>query len=108
MNWKEILKEDLTEKVIQALIHFYGSREEVISSNTLGTMYEENLKDLPPMNKDDVKKSRSERAEKKLNEKEKVEAPIEEVVEAKVELTFDPPWTRDLMSEEAKLELGFL
>ena len=33
------------------------------------------------MNKDDVKKSRSERAEKKLNEKEKVEAPIEEVVE---------------------------
>ena len=33
---------------------------------------------------------------------------IEEVAEAKVELTFDPPWTRDLMSEEAKLELGFL
>lgn len=33
---------------------------------------------------------------------------IEEVSEAKVELTFDPPWTRDLMSEEAKLELGFL
>jgi len=33
---------------------------------------------------------------------------IEEVDEAKVELTFDPPWTRDLMSEEAKLELGFL
>jgi metal-sulfur cluster biosynthetic enzyme len=25
-----------------------------------------------------------------------------------LELTFDPPWTRDLMSEEAKLELGFL
>jgi metal-sulfur cluster biosynthetic enzyme len=23
-------------------------------------------------------------------------------------LTFDPPWTRDRMSEEAKLELGFL
>jgi len=33
---------------------------------------------------------------------------IEEVNEAKVELTFDPPWNRDLMSEEAKLELGFL
>jgi len=26
----------------------------------------------------------------------------------KVELTFDPPWNQDLMSEEAKLELGFL
>jgi FeS assembly SUF system protein len=23
-------------------------------------------------------------------------------------LTFDPPWTREMMSEEAKLELGFL
>ena len=33
---------------------------------------------------------------------------IEGVVDAKVELTFEPPWTRDLMSEEAKLELGFL
>ena len=31
-----------------------------------------------------------------------------EVSDAKVELAFEPPWTRDLMSEEAKLELGFL
>ena len=23
-------------------------------------------------------------------------------------MTFDPPWSRDLMSEEAKLELGFI
>lgn len=30
------------------------------------------------------------------------------VKEVKVELTFDPPWSQDLMSEEAKLELGFL
>lgn len=30
------------------------------------------------------------------------------VTETIVELTFDPPWTKDLMSEEAKLELGFL
>ena len=33
---------------------------------------------------------------------------IDEVKTAAVEITFDPPWTRDLMSEEAKLELGFL
>lgn len=25
-----------------------------------------------------------------------------------VELTFDPPWDKDMLSEEAKLELGFL
>lgn len=27
---------------------------------------------------------------------------------AQVEITFDPPWTQDIMSEEAKLELGLL
>jgi len=30
------------------------------------------------------------------------------VSDARVELTFDPPWTMDNMSEEAKLELGFM
>lgn len=30
------------------------------------------------------------------------------VKDAEVEITFDPPWTQDLMSEEAKLELGLL
>lgn len=33
---------------------------------------------------------------------------IEYVKSTEVEITFDPPWTRDLMSEEAKLELGML
>lgn len=33
---------------------------------------------------------------------------IDEVKEVEVEITFDPPWTKDMMSEEAKLELGFL
>ena len=35
-------------------------------------------------------------------------ADIGGVKSAEVEMTFDPPWNRDLMSEEAKLELGFL
>jgi FeS assembly SUF system protein len=39
--------------------------------------------------------------------KEKIRE-LDEVNEVELELTFDPPWTRDLMSEEAKLELGFL
>ncbi|MEM9686867.1 MAG: iron-sulfur cluster assembly protein [Bacteroidota bacterium] len=38
---------------------------------------------------------------------EKVKS-IDEIRNAEVEITFDPPWNRDLMSEEAKLELGFL
>ena len=35
-------------------------------------------------------------------------AGIAEVKTAKVEIVFDPPWDKDMMSEEAKLELGFL
>ena len=38
---------------------------------------------------------------------EKVKS-LDEVNSAEVEITFDPPWTQDLMSEEAKLELGML
>ena len=33
---------------------------------------------------------------------------IKGIKSAEVEITFDPPWTQDLMSEEAKLELGIL
>ena len=33
---------------------------------------------------------------------------IDDVKDAEVEITFDPPWTKDLMSDEAKLELGFM
>jgi len=33
---------------------------------------------------------------------------IKGVNDVKVELTFDPPYTQDMMSEAAKLELGFL
>ncbi|UZR92547.1 SUF system Fe-S cluster assembly protein [Chondrinema litorale] len=33
---------------------------------------------------------------------------IDGVSEVTVELTFDPPYTQDMMSEAAKLELGFM
>jgi FeS assembly SUF system protein len=33
---------------------------------------------------------------------------IKSITGAEVEITFDPPWSKDLMSEEAKLELGML
>lgn len=42
-----------------------------------------------------------------LEVEEKVKS-INEVKNAEVEITFDPPWSQDLMSEEAKLELGML
>ncbi|MGB1044601.1 MAG: DUF59 domain-containing protein [Flavobacteriaceae bacterium] len=42
-----------------------------------------------------------------LEVKEKVKS-IDEIKDVEVEITFDPPWTQELMSEEAKLELGML
>jgi FeS assembly SUF system protein len=38
---------------------------------------------------------------------QKIEA-IEGVVDCHVNLTFDPPWTKEMMTEEARLELGFM
>jgi FeS assembly SUF system protein len=42
-----------------------------------------------------------------LEIEEKVKS-LKEINNATVEITFDPPWDKDLMSEEAKLELGLL
>lgn len=43
-----------------------------------------------------------------MDEVQRKVAAVDGIREALVELTFDPPWTKDMMSEEAKLELGFL
>ena len=42
-----------------------------------------------------------------LEVEEKIKS-LNEVKDAEVEITFDPPWSQDLMSDEAKLELGML
>lgn len=42
-----------------------------------------------------------------LEVEEKIKS-LDAVKSAEVEITFDPPWSHDLMSEEAKLELGML
>ncbi len=47
-------------------------------------------------------------AESLPREVEEKVAAIDTVKSAEVEITFDPPWSKDLMSEEAKLELGML
>ena len=33
---------------------------------------------------------------------------IKTITSVKVNVVFEPPWTKDMMSEEAKLELGML
>jgi FeS assembly SUF system protein len=47
-------------------------------------------------------------AESLPKEVEEKVASVESVKSAAVNIVFDPPWDRDMMSEEAKLELGFL
>lgn len=42
------------------------------------------------------------------NQVESVVMLTEGVTDAHVELTFDPPFTIDMMSDEARLELGFM
>lgn len=39
--------------------------------------------------------------------KEKVES-VEGVNAVEIEIVFDPPWDKDMMSEEARLELGLM
>ncbi len=39
--------------------------------------------------------------------KAKVEQ-VPEITDCKVELVYSPPWSADMMSEDAKMELGFL
>lgn len=39
--------------------------------------------------------------------KERIEA-IEDIKKANVVMTFEPPWDKSMMSEEAQLELGYL
>lgn len=39
--------------------------------------------------------------------KDKVKS-LDQVNDVELEMTFDPPWNKELMSDEAKLELGFL
>lgn len=39
--------------------------------------------------------------------KEKVRS-VDEVNDVELELTFDPPWSQELISEEGRLELGLL
>jgi len=47
-------------------------------------------------------------ADQILQDVERRLSDIEGVKEVRVEITFDPPWDRSMMSEEAQLELGFM
>lgn len=103
-----LTKTELNEKIITALKTVYDP-EIPVDIYELGLIYEINIypvgnvnilmtltapncpsaEELPQMAKTSVER-------------------LEEVNEVNVELTFDPPYHQDMMSEAAKLELGFM
>ena len=78
----------------------------------LGLIYEVKFSDAKGGQKVDVQMTLTSPncpvAESLPNDVKQKVASMDGVVDADVEVVFEPAWTQDMMSEEAKLELGFL
>ena len=99
---------DLREKVMEAVKTVYDP-EIPVDIFELGLIYEINIY---PVNNVYVQMTLTSpscpSAEVIPGEVEQKIKAIEGVNDVKVEVTFDPPYSQDMMSEAAKLELGFL
>ena len=99
---------DLKEKVISAIKDVYDP-EIPVDVYELGLIYEisvypvNNVYVLMTLTSPNCPAAESIPSEVKSN----IES-IEGINSVEVELTFDPPFSQDMMSEVAKLELGFL
>lgn len=104
----EIPQGDLRDKVIEALKTVYDP-EIPVDIYELGLIYEINVF---PVNNIFILMTLTSpscpSAEVIPSEVEQKVKEIEGVSSVKVELTFDPPYSQDMMSEAAKLELGFM
>jgi FeS assembly SUF system protein len=100
--------ETLRDKVMAAIKTVYDP-EIPVDIHELGLIYEINIY---PVNNVYILMTLTSpacpSAEAIPNEVEQKIKEIEGVNEVKVEVTFDPPYTHEMMSEAAKLELGFL
>src|SRR5690554_6124306 len=99
---------DLKEKVINAIKEVYDP-EIPVDVYELGLIYEisvypvNNVYVLMTLTSPNCPAAESIPAEVKASIEQ-----IEGINNVEVELTFDPPFSQDMMSEVAKLELGFL
>jgi len=106
MDLKE--KQILENKVISVLKSVYDP-EIPVDIYELGLIYEINFREDQHANiLMTLTSPNCPVAESLPQEVEDKVASIEEVPSASVEIVFDPPWNKDMMSEEAQLELGFL
>lgn len=101
-------KEQLKQQIINALCTVYDP-EIPVNIYELGLIYEVNIDDD---NNVDIMMTLTSPACPVAGtlpvEVENRVKSVKETNNVKVELTFEPPWTMDMMSEEAKLELGML
>ena len=98
---------ELKEKVIEEIKKIYDP-EIPVNIYELGLIYKIEIKEDKAVIEMTLTSPNCPVAETLPQEVEEKIKSIDEVKTAEVEITFDPPWTKDLMSEEAKLELGFL
>lgn len=101
-------KRALEDKIIEVIKTIYDP-EIPVDIYELGLIYEVNIKDdmhvdvLMTLTSPSCPVAESLPAEVE----EKIEG-VEEISSCKVNIVFDPPWDKDMMSEEAMLELGFM
>lgn len=107
-NPTEVNTEDLRDKVVKAIKSVYDP-EIPVDVYELGLIYEVNLY---PINNVYVLMTLTSpscpSAEVIPGEIETAIKAVEGINDVKVEVTFDPPYSQDMMSEAAKLELGFM
>lgn len=99
---------ELEEKVLDQLRTVYDP-EIPVDIWELGLIYEVDINDTKDVNiKMTLTSPSCPAAESMPAEVENKVRDIEGVNSSKVEITFDPTWTQEMMSDVAKLELGFM
>lgn len=103
-----IEKKALEDKVIEVIKECYDP-EIPVNIWELGLIYEVNIGDDPVVNIKMTLTAPGCPAARSLPiEVHERIAQIPEVSDVQVEVVWDPPWTPEMMSQEAKLELGFM
>lgn len=105
MSQEQVLK----DKIVAAIKTVYDP-EIPVDIYELGLIYD--IQILPPLNKVHIVMTLTSPACPSAGEipgeLQQAVSKVEEVSEVEVELTWEPPYTQEMMSEQAKLELGFL
>ncbi len=101
-------KKALEDRVVDAIKECYDP-EIPVNIWELGLIYEINVGDDPVVNIKMTLTAPGCPAARSLPiEVHERVAQIPEISDVKVEVVWDPPWTPEMMSQEAKLELGFM